>query len=600
MKFKQLKSVFVIFSLVVVALAGSIGSMGSSLNSENSASVVGNEFFRVKVKSQSVGISSFNDFSISSTYGSNETGVFVVTNETEDEYGPSIVTYLDRVLVAYEYEDENGTHVALRSSKDHGQTWPGFCDIGFEINRTLKENLSGINLFSPTFTVNPQDSDGYGTIISSKNDSAILYDLEFTNIGDLDAFSISGVDWSDLSEPYDEYKFWGFKDATIVYYKTSTRTQFIATVIGSTDFEEDGEGPCTDCPMFFYRDAFDEDDYWISWDPSFENCRNISAVMDYDTNIIYGVCEIQNGSNKDLLFFNDDPTKWDESSYLKNKTISSSENLMHPNIFLKEDNIYITAETDTQGLILYYSSNDGKNWTVYNITSPDLNAGSPVLYANESHLACFFVESGNLSMKTTIDNGKNWADPIQINDYNGTVDSAYRNFDVGNMNKIIWTDTREGNKDLYYLLNYIPKVDLAVTNFTIVKDDFFPTFNWISIEVQNIGDAPSSSIQVNITYTCEGENAIATEYPGYIQSIGPYETVIVKRPLFRFKSPEFFQSLIAFAGLRNITVYLDPGTVTDDDNPTNNIYPEKPVSYSEIFPKLGPFEEFFKKLKFLV
>jgi hypothetical protein len=398
---------------------------------------------------------------------------------------------------------------------------------------------------------------------------------------------------------HEDEKFWGFKDATIIYNKTYTRSQFIVIVIGSTDFEEDGQGKCTDCPMFFYRHPEEVNYSIIAWDPYIEHCSNLSAVMDYDTNIIYGVCEIQNGSNKDILFFNDNPSMWDDDSPLVNQTIKSSENFTHPSIFLKEDNIYITVESDTQGLILYHSSNNGKNWSDP-IQINDNNVTSPVLYANETHLACFFVESGNLSMKTTIDNGKNWSDPIQINDYNGTVDSAYRNFDVGNMDKIIWTDKREGNKDLYYLLKYIPKVDLAVTNFTIIKDDVFPTFNWISITITNFGDAPSSDIQVNITYSCEGETASATEYPGYIQSIGAGDTLTVKRPLFRFKSPELFQSLIDFAGINNLSVYLDPGTVRDDINPANNMYPPQPISYEEIFPYLGRFEiieKFFYDLK---
>lgn len=602
MKFKQLKSVFVILSLVVVVIAGSIGSMGISFNSENSTNVDSSESFRVKVKARPIVLQNFNTFSISSVSDSNETGVFVVTNETDNEFRPSIVTNLRNVLVAYEYEDENGTHVALRSSKDHGQTWPGFCDVGVLINQTLEENLSGIALSCPSLTIEPNTNNGYGTLVSSKNNSAILYDLEFGSIGSLDTIGISSVDWSDLRDEkgHEDEKFWGFKDATIVYYDSNTKTQSVSVAIGSTDYvnKTTGIGPCEDTPMFFYRDPTIEDDYWISWDPSFENCRNISAVADHSSNIIYGVCEIQNGSNKDLLFFNDDPTKWGESDHLKNKTISSSENLMHPNIFLKDDNIYITAETDTQGLILYHSSNDGKNWS--DPAQIDDHGGlSPVLYADDMHLACFYVESGNLSMKTTTDNGKNWSDAIQINDFNGTVDSAYRNFDIGNMDRIIWADTREGNKDLYYLLGYIPKADLAITDFTIVKDELLPTFNWISINVTNLGDAPSSSIQLNITYTCEGENANATEYPGYIQYIGPKGTATVKKPLFKFKSPEFFKAIIAFVGLKNITVYLDPGTVTDDANPENNIL-QKSISYEKIFPKLAPFEDFFKKLKSLI
>jgi hypothetical protein len=432
-------------------------------------------------------------------------------------------------------------------------------------------------------------------MISTDNTQSYLYDIEIDDIGNLGSTSIDAVNWAEL--PIPDKKFWGFKDAVIVYNNTlsNARGKFVAIVIGSTDIEN---GSCNDAPMFFYRDAYKEDNYWISWDPAFENCRNLSAVMDHSSNIIYGVCEIQNGSNKDLLFFNDNPTLWHEDSYLINQTITSSENLMHPNIFLKDDNIYIAAETDTQGLVLFTSSDDGENWETYNITSPGSSAKSPNIFANESYLSCFYVESGNLSVKTTINHGENWTEPAQINDVNGTVDSGYRNVDIGDMNKLIWTDTRDGNKDLYYLLSFIPTVDVAVTGFSIEKDEVFSTFNWISIKVKNVGDAPATGMPINVTYTCEG-GPNDTGYPGYVQYIDVNETVTILRPLFRFQSPEFFQSIIRYAGLENITVHLDIDGVTDDTDPANNIY-QKQISYEEIFPKLGPFENFFKTLKSII
>jgi hypothetical protein len=322
--------------------------------------------------------------------------------------------------------------------------------------------------------------------------------------------------------------------------------------------------------------------------------------------MVYGVCEIQNGTNQNLLFFHGNPEIWAEEDLLQKQYLNSSEDLKHPKIITNGNDIFIAVETSTNGIVLYHSNNYGAegSWNIYNVTSEilplDSNPMYPMLSVNDTHLACSFINLGNLSFITSDDNGKNWANPVQINDQNGTVVSEYKNTDFGSIYQLVWTENRNGSKDLYYNIDYVPKVDLAITNFTILKDELFPTFNWISIELKNLGDALSSSIQLNVTYTCEGENATVTDYPGYVQSIGPGETINVKRPLFRFRNPEFFQSLIAFAGIRNITVYLDPQTVADDINPADNMYPPQPISYKDIFPKIGRIkiiEGFFYGLK---
>ena len=111
-----------------------------------------------------------------------------------------------------------------------------------------------------------------------------------------------------------------------------------------------------------------------------------------------------------------------------------------------------------------------------------------------------------------------------------------------------------------------------------------------------MGESPLSNIPVNITYTCDDGNATSTDYPGYIKDIGAGEKINLKQPLFNFGVPEYFQSLIRFAGIENITVHADSA---DDIDASNNVL-QKQVSYDEIFIKLAALEDIFKILKPLI
>ena len=145
---------------------------------------------------------------------------------------------------------------------------------------------------------------------------------------------------------------------------------------------------------------------------------------------------------------------------------------------------------------------------------------------------------GNLSTISSQDHGATWGEPFQINDVNGTVDEGYNNFDIGNFHQIMWTDNRNGNKDLFYHLDYIPTIDLEVVNFTITKEElqmFIPTKNLLEIEIINNGDTTANLIPINIAYTCDDGNTTETQYTCYITDLSAGQTTIIKCSLFRFK-----------------------------------------------------------------
>ena len=145
---------------------------------------------------------------------------------------------------------------------------------------------------------------------------------------------------------------------------------YIASVIGTTDFED---AECTDSPMFFFKSPDNPQIFTISWDPNINYCSNVSTDTTTENNLTYGVCEIKNGTNTDLFFFNDNPINhggfWGDSSSeypsISNQTFSNLGNISHPEIFVSENNIYIIAETDIHGgkeLVLLNSSDLGETW----------------------------------------------------------------------------------------------------------------------------------------------------------------------------------------------------------------------------------------------
>ena len=364
--------------------------------------------------------------------------------------------------------------------------------------------------------------------------------------------------------------------------------------IGTTNYSE---GPCSNSIMFAYLDEFNSEEMWVAWDPSVENCDNLDIEIDNPSKTIYGVCEIEGDSNQDILFFADYPLDWDEDSNLNYQIINESENLMHPQIFVTEDQIYIAAETDTQGIVIFNSSDGGNTWvrtTLNSYISPDPeNPENPLVYANETHLVCTFIDSGNISLTSTPVNDFDWSDPIQLNDVNGSVVSQYRFSDIADMNHIVWTDNREGNYDLYSAVKGTPKFDLMIVpeSVNITSEGYrgILTSNRLEFTVRNSGDAFVEDIDVDITYQRLENESQSTGNPAYIYYLDSNSEKSFNIPLFRLTLVDFIRALWNFINIQNITITVDPNGKYEDANPDDNSF-TFPVTYAEIFPKLAFIE----------
>jgi len=93
-----------------------------------------------------------------------------------------------------------------------------------------------------------------------------------------------------------------------------------------------------------------------------------------------------------------------------------------------------------------YSADDGATWS----TPVTVDVGSyPALCAVGTKLYCAYIYGGNLFLKTSEDEGQTWSASEQINDEPGTVSAEENAVDIHSAG-IVWVDTRDADKEIYY------------------------------------------------------------------------------------------------------------------------------------------------------
>ena len=451
---------FFVFTLVVLLILSSIGSYGTSNNvfNYNDASQKIDSYLKgkltwIKTTSSSVinPVISFKDNKLHAFVNNFfiKSNNIIVSNAVGNESYPSSVMEKNNELVAYEYEDGSKNHIYIRNSVDYGESWSD----AIRIVANHEDNFD-IEINSPSFSLEPIVKKAYGVCKSPLKNSSVLGYFEIDNISSINNIKINTFEFSGLPDKNDQnntYAFWGFKTPKVVTYRDSSPPGIIV-FIGTTN---QSTYPCTNSLMFLLILQLDPHQTVLAlgWAPGIQNLNNLSISKKYDSRYIYGACEINNGSNQDLLFFKISFGSRDNTRDFIYQILASPENLTHPQIFVEENHIYIVTDSDSRGIVLYKSSNEGNSWDINQVTrymiSLSADPNYPMLYANETHLFSSFIESGNIYLTKSTDYGLNWNVPVQINTENGSVVEEYRFADFPDKFHIFWTDNREGNRDIY-------------------------------------------------------------------------------------------------------------------------------------------------------
>ena len=595
MKYSKLRTI-IAFSVIALLVLGSVGSFGNSTKENES-------FLKksIKVKNSAVCINVQEESNSEKLQASGEISYgpyknYVVTNASVNESYPSMVMEGYTGLVAYEYEAESETRIYLRSSIDYGQNWLRANQVIALINKIPVE----IN--SPSLSIIPFSNNAYGMYTSPINNTSVFGYMEIIDIANIDKIYTNTIEWTGFADPGGDpditYAFWDFDSPKIVSYKNTT-TPWVIILTGSTNYTgEDGTGPSTDTLMFCFNHLQFPDKYiTLTWYPEIEYCSHLSISRLYEDSIIYGVCEIKNGSNQDILFFKGNPYLWNNTNLsLINQTLTSSNSLTHPHINVTKNQIYIVADSDSDGIVIYNSSDTGDSWGLKKVTEdilpPGANPNYPMIYANDEGLLCTFVESNNIYLTSSIDNGLNWSEPLQLNGVNNSVVEEYRFADLTDENHILWTDNRSGNNDIYSVLLDVPQVDLTVVPDSITLESenipFFKSKNWITFTIENNGNISVEKVSVKVEYTCN-ESTQPTGYQAIISYLPPGGSESFRRPLFRVTLGEFINALLNYPGIDSITVTVDPDKKYTDIFPQDNSH-TLPVTYKEIFPRFAFLE----------
>jgi hypothetical protein len=182
--------------------------------------------------------------------------------------------------------------------------------------------------------------------------------------------------------------------------------------------------------------------------------------------------------------------------------------------------------------------NPGFNWQESTV---ERNASTPAVYMQGNNVYCAYVKGGNLYLKISEDGGVTWGAAEQKNDVDGTVVAEKGAVDICK-GGIAFTDTRNGNYDIYYA-SFVAKPTPI-----IVIDSISGGFGLITT-IKNIGDAPTENFPWSIKLT--GTIFIGIGEENGAASLAPSASKTIKNLMVGF-------------GAITVTVTADTVTKTKD------------------------------------
>ena len=455
---------------------------------------------------------------LTSKYISLPTDMPIVSTE-DSEIHPTLAMYGDGLLFGGYTRSLSlfETNINFIYSGDGGSTWEPASGLNPELGLLdyLAVDYMGTgNAVVVTFQPDPSEADGSGQW------RIIMTDPLDTETWDGAMWDWTSHGYSDLKNPdIAGYDFNG--EGPLGYYGW-----MIGTVSNS------GYG-YEDAPTFYFANGETENSGWIwSWGDSGSTSTHSSVDIDRSNGMMYSAWEYYNETAdvQDILLANgylEDYLAGDYHDWGPDPTwtyLGGSERNKNPDVAAVNGYVYVACQADIaipgkEDIICFYSQDGGETWGVSNVAlNSAQNEMYPSVVAYGEGASITYVVDGDLYVSHTDDGGVTWDTPEKVNDGTGTVSMEYGTAEITTSGHTLWTDTRNGNADIYYENVGMPSSPMITIQS--ISGGF-----GVSAVVANVGTAEATDVHWSIDL--DGSVFIGAHKEGTISSLaaGNSETV---------------------------------------------------------------------------